>query len=335
MLVPAGDCNWGVQQLTVPAGIKLSGAGQDVTTIRRSGMVPNTTYLIAFDCSNGRRAAFSGMTLVGNGNGNIQDKGLGLLNGCADFTVTNTKFTHFVFAGLYVGDHAGQRGVIYKNNFIDNYSDTLKNLGYGVAVYGGAAWPTLALGTPDAVFVEDNYFSGNRHNIASNNGSVYVFRHNTIVGQLPAKDYSMTDAHGLSSSDRGSRSFEIYENHYSTGFTAVRQRTAIGIRGGDGVIFNNVVTPTINRTVELMTEGFPCGTYPGPDQIRSVYIWNNSANPSNGYSLNGIDIECPYSIGLNRDYFLMPKPGYTPYIYPHPLRGPLEEAAIYWPAMTS
>ncbi len=318
--IPAGDCNWGTQQLTVPGGVYLQGAGQDATIIRRVGTVSNTAYLVAFNCSNGKAAKFSKIGMVGNGNGSIQDKGLGLLNGCQNFKVSNSKFSNFIFSAIYVGDAANQSGVIYSNNFINNYSSTLKNLGYGVVVYGGGAWPALALGSANAVFVEDNYFSGNRHNIASNNGSVYVFRHNTVIGTDAAKDYAMTDAHGLSSSSRGSRSFEIYNNDYSTNITSGLQRTAIGIRGGDGVIFNNTSTATISRTIELMTEGFSCGTYPGPDQIRSLYIWNNSANASNGYTTNGIDNTCPSSIGLNRDYFLSAKPGYTPYTYPHPLR---------------
>jgi hypothetical protein len=304
----------------VPGGIYLQGAGKDVTTIRRVGTVSNNAYLVAFDCSNGKRAIFSNISMIGNGNGSIQDKGLGLLRGCADFRVSNSKFSNFIFSAVYVGDAPNQRGVIYKNDFINNYSAALKNLGYGVVVYGGGAWPALALGTANAVFVEDNYFSGNRHNIASNNGSVYVFRYNTVVGQDPAKDFAMVDTHGLSSSPRGSRSYEIYNNTFSTNISGGLQRTAIGIRGGDGVIFNNTAPATISRTIELMNEGFSCGTYPGPDQIRSLYIWNNSANPSNGYTANGISNACPSSIGLNRDYFLTPKPGYVPYIYPHPLR---------------
>lgn len=318
--IPAGDCSWGTQQLNVPGGIALRGAGQDKTVIRRVGSVPNTAYVVAFNCGNGKPARFSGMTLVGNGNGSIQDKGLGLLNGCADFRVSDSKFTKFIFSAVYVGDAPNQRGVIYKNNFIDNYSADLRNLGYGVVVYGGGAWPALSLGTANAVFVEDNYFSGNRHNIASNNGSVYVFRYNKVVGTDAAKDYAMTDAHGLSSSPRGSRSFEIYNNNYSTSISSGLQRTAIGIRGGDGVVFNNTAPATISRTVELMVEGFGCGAYPGPDQSRSVYIWNNSANPQNGYTTNGIDNTCPSSLGINRDIFLNARPGYTPYTYPHPMR---------------
>ena len=324
--IPAGDCNWGTSQLTVPAGVYLKGAGQDVTTLRRVGAVSNANYLVAFNCSNGRKATLSGMTMVGNGDGSIQDKGLGLLNGCQDFKVFDTKFTKFIFSAVYVGDAPNQRGVIYNNNFIDNYSAALQNLGYGVVVYGGAAWPALDLGSKNAVFVEDNYFSGNRHNIAANNGAVYVFRHNTVVGQDPAKDYAMTDAHGLSSSPRGTRSYEIYDNKYSTNLTSGLQRSAIGIRGGDGVIFNNTATATISRTIELEIEGFTCGTYAGPDQIRSLYIWNNGSNGNNavgkvkGRKAKNVDNGCPQSIRLNRDYFLRSKPGYAPFQYPHPLR---------------
>ncbi|MGZ5817340.1 MAG: hypothetical protein ACXWJD_01210 [Burkholderiaceae bacterium] len=306
--------------MNVPGGVYLQGAGQDATIIRRVGNVSNTSYLVAYNCSNGKQAILSDMTLVGNGNGSIQDKGLGLLNGCQDFKVHDAKFSDFIFSAVYVGDAPNQRGVIYKNNFINNFSASLMNLGYGVVVYGGGAWPALDLGSKNAVFVEDNYFSGNRHNIASNNGSVYVFRHNTVVGQDPAKDFAMTDAHGLSSSSRGSRSFEIYNNAYSTNISSGLQRTAIGIRGGDGVIFNNTVASTISRGVELMAEGFGCGSYPGPDQIRSVYIWSNQIQDI-GYTSGGIDNTCPSSIGLNRDYFLSAKPGYAPYTYPHPLRG--------------
>lgn len=318
--VPAGDCNWGTQQLSLPAGVHLVGAGRDATIIRRDGVVPNTKYLVAFDCRNGQRAEFSGMTLVGNGNGDIEDKGLGLLNGCRDFRVSESRFTRFIFSAVYVGDAPNQRGVIYHNDFVDNYSAKQGNLGYGVVVYGGGAWPALELGSANAVFVENNWFSGNRHNIASNNGSVYVFRYNTVVGREPAKDYAMTDAHGLtSSSPRGSRSFEIYANHYTAVLDSGLQRTAIGIRGGDGVIYDNYIGPNISRPIELSTEGFSCGAYPGQDQIRSLYIWNNTPT-TNGYATGGIDNNCPESIGLNRDYFLMRKPGYVPYAYPHPLR---------------
>ncbi len=328
VFIPAGNCNWDERQLDVPGNVHLRGAGREVTTIRRLGKVANSRYVIAFDCSRGGAVRFSGISLIGNGNGEIQDKGLGLLHGCRDFAVSNSGFKNFIFGAVYVGDSETQRGVIFDNDFIDNYSAALGNLGYGVVVYGGGTWPELSLGTQNAVFVEDNYFSGNRHNIASNNGSVYVFRHNTVIGLEPAKDFAMTDAHGLSSSQRGSRSYEIYDNHYSVKLAHGLQRTAIGIRGGDGVIFNNVVNDTISRAVELSAEGFTCGSYPGQDQIRSLYIWNNAYQSIGVHADNGIDNECPSSIQLGRDYFLGVKPGYLPYAYPHPLRATLATQAI-------
>ncbi|MEI6092044.1 MAG: T9SS type A sorting domain-containing protein, partial [bacterium] len=164
-------------------------------------------------------------------------------------------------------------------------------------------------------------FSGNRHNIASNNSSRYVFRYNQVVGQDSVRIYAMTDAHGYSSWPEGSRSYEIYENHYSSNATNP-MRTAIGIRGGDGVIFNNSCTNQILRTIELSVEGFTCGsTYPGRDQILSLYIWHNESHDDLGYTTNGVCNNCSTSILLNRDYFINAQPnGYIPYTYPHPFR---------------
>ena len=324
--IPAGDCNWGTTQVNVPAGIYLHGAGKDVTIIRRVGSVANNKYLIAYNCSNGQRAMLSDMTLMGNYDPGIQDNGLGLMQGCVDFKVFNTKFTHFIFSGLYIGSTEVQRGVIYKNDFIDNYRTEVRNLGYGIVVYGGGTWPGLELGSQNAVFVEDNYFSGNRHNLASNNGSRYVFRHNTVIATDPVKDFAMTDAHGKSSSPRGSRSWEIYENTYSANLSSGRERTAIGMRGGDGVAFNNSMTSNIAYPIELQVEGFTCGAYPGPDQIRSAYFWNNSTN---GIP-NGILNSCSSSLQLGRDYFVTAKPGYVPFTYPHPLRAETIGGTTSW-----
>jgi hypothetical protein len=66
-----------------------------------------------------------------------------------------------------------------------------------------------------------------------------------------------------------------------------------------------------------------------------VYIWNNSGavgpNGGNSFSLSdGLNIgsNCPagydsvvnYAV-QNRDFYILPKPGYVPYTYPHPLTG--------------
>jgi len=320
--IPEGYSDWGTNTLNVPGGIYIKGSGYLSTIIQRSNTTSN--YLIQFDGSNGSPCLLSDIKFEGvYNNDNIYSKGVGLLNGCINFKVFNCEFYGFANCALQVGNALNQRGVIYSNRFINNYYSSIGNYGYGIVVLGNGTWPALELGSENAVFVEDNYFSGNRHNIASNNGSRYVFRYNNVIGTTAVKNFAMTDAHGLSSWPRGSRSFEIYNNEYSTDFQEGFQRTAIGIRGGDGVIFNNTCTNKIARTIELSIEGFTCGTYPGSDQIRSLYIWNNEAHDELGYgTIDGVANNCPSSIALNRDYFMTTKSGYSPYSYPHPLRSP-------------
>ncbi|MBC7871863.1 MAG: hypothetical protein H7Y09_13550 [Chitinophagaceae bacterium] len=120
----------------------------------------------------------------------------------------------------------------------------------------------------------------------------------------------MTDAHGKSSSPTGARSWEIYHNNYSAQTNSGGVYAAIGMRGGDGVIFNNTVASNIAYPVMLEIEGAACGTYPATGQIRQAWIWNNGK----------VSNHCSNSIQLGRDYYNSAKSGYVPYAYPHPLR---------------
>lgn len=310
--IPAGTCNWGDNELVLPGGISLKGSGKD-TTVLRSYSTANDN-LITINCSNGKTARFSDMTLIGKGNPAIWDGGLLFRDGCSDFVVFNSRFSDFVYYGVAVrGD---SQGVIYQNDFLNNYraGQTGGSTGYGVVVYGNGTWPPLELGTANAVFVEDNYFSGNRHHIASNNGSRYVFRYNRAIVTSSVRHFPMVDAHGRGSSPLGSRSWEIYNNTFSSDLAAnEKARAVIGIRGGDGVVFNNMVTNplTVRRMIDLsaLEVALP---YPWMNQMRSGYFWNNS--------LDLLVNEAPSNFVLGRDYFLTARPGYTPYVYPHPLR---------------
>jgi hypothetical protein len=124
-------------------------------------------------------------------------------------------------------------------------------------------------------------------------------------------------------------------------------------RGGTGVIFNNVMPdissqwwgnkPSILFTVfniRRMSGYVPCQTtWPAIHQVGQgyndslvldpVYIWGNTDGTS--YNNPGItewafrdcgnDLVSESFIQEGRDYYVnTPKPGYTPYIYPHPLR---------------
>lgn len=76
------------------------------------------------------------------------------------------------------------------------------------------------------------------------------------------------------------------------------------------------------------TGGYPCRDQPGigPGQVSApIYAWNNTGVGIGPYDMgdpgncNGLGIA--HYIALNRDYFQnTARPGYTPYVYPHPLQ---------------
>lgn len=214
----------------------------------------------------------------------------------------------------------------------------------------------LGLGTASAVYVEDCTFtftkSGNC--MDANYGGAYVFRYNTV-------NDSLVEAHSVQGNHRATRKWEIYNNI----FNQVKQGMWVPmfIRGGTGVVFNNVITGTwtnpniavdnvrscTNAGVPGMCNGtsawdgnedgqsgYPCrdqigrsmdqwlwtssNPYP-PQALDPAYAWNNKHGDNDVvFFQHNCDMNKTH-IKIGRDIFNgIPKPGYTPYTYPHPLR---------------
>ncbi|MCC7117651.1 MAG: right-handed parallel beta-helix repeat-containing protein [Anaerolineales bacterium] len=313
------------------------------------GNPPPEQYLIQFDCANGERVEVSDLTLIGNDDFQSElerlvdaDDGLGLIHGCVDFKIHDAAFNKFSNAGVTI--QGGGRGVIYQNDFFSNFkcqdeetilpredgtnwkiTEPLDCLGYGVAVYGDDSYPAaIQLGTENAVFIEDNVFNDNRHAIASNHGSNYVVRYNSIAHTERGRNFGIVDAHGRGEYGPGSRSWEVYHNTLIDNTETQWNTTGILMRGGDGVVFDNIVPSTFGWGVGLTTEA-DCETaadYPLEDQTRQAYIWGNHAPNSAVLELPTLPLEnyAPACLQEGRDFFLFEMPGYKPYIYPHPLR---------------
>jgi hypothetical protein len=180
-----------------------------------------------------------------------KDIGLDMRNSCIDFRIHHVAFSNLSQGIQIIGDPTVQRGVIHNNTFTDNYYwTTTAAWGYGIQVVGNGTWPALSLGTAQNIFIETNTFTRNRHTVASNNGSRYVFRYNTIIDNR--ENAAAIDAHGKAAWPRGSRQYEIYNNSIKN---SVTRFAGVGPRGGDGVIFNNVMSPmSSNRDIYLMND---------------------------------------------------------------------------------
>lgn len=355
--VPAGICDWGNTTVSYSQNksVWLRGAGIGTTIIRRTS-AGNDSYALRFDCDQVKQIELSGFTFQGR-HSSVTDGGLYLGNSCRDFKIHHMRFDGFTMSGIEIRDKSNSnppysRGVIYQSQFENHFnpSSPSSGEGYPVVVYGSHRALPLELGTAEAVFIEDNFFKANRHSIASNYGSRYVVRHNDLITTDVTRNTSMIDAHGRqSNSDRGSRSWEIYQNHLTFEGNAY-WADGIAMRGGDGVIWGNLIDFDgsteigIAYTAQLVIENSDCPAYPGdglppvqtpglnhpvPDQTTDAWIWGNTHlwadQNANGYDeirvTNRADWDCRYYLQEGRDYHLSPKPGYVPYPYPHPLRG--------------
>jgi len=232
IIIPAGRFPF-TGKVLAPDGIHIKGAGRDATYLIMSdyhgGPNGGGYAMITVDARTGRPFIFSGITLQGRLDQlqganrqtavtKVQDQGLLIKGAAKDVQIYDSRFTKFTRAGIeFIGSQGSapgeQTGVIYHNEFIDNW---YTYLGYGVAIQGSAkSWQRkIALGTSNAVFVEDNYFELNRHGVTSNDGANYVARYNTVVDNY--QDAQSFDAHGLSPAwPRGTRSVEIYGDRFT------------------------------------------------------------------------------------------------------------------------
>ena len=314
VILPACREAW-YTTLAIFKPVTLRGQGVNETILERTTDAP----LVMIKAVNVTGFKLRDLTLIGTHDiaPNVhQDYGLMLIN-AVDFRIYDAAFEHLAVGIQAHGDPLKIRGVIYDNEFTDIYyrEPTGGALGYGVWVQGNGTWPTLELGTAQNVFIEDNIFTRNRHTIASNNGSRYVFRYNRIVDNR--EDAAAIDAHGRGPWwPRGSRQWEVYRNTITN---AVPRYAGLGMRGGDGVAFSNRFSSNVTFEILLTNEGGCAGVYPLSDQIRDVSIWSNTLTNGSPAPIF-IQAGCQDHIKLGRDYFTTKRPGYMPYPYPHPAR---------------
>ncbi|MFH1787542.1 MAG: hypothetical protein ABH811_02015 [archaeon] len=217
---------------------------------------------------------------------------------------------------------------------------------------------SYSYGTNDGIFLEDNEFkfigatdTVSRTSADVMGGARLTYRYNNCT------DTGLF-THGYETNQRlrGPRVLEVYNNNFHRSYMNWNSDSAITIRGGTGIFaynvidnnaaefFNSLVKFDIKRLEEgvcsgcqsacdgfqscdgnTIPTGYPCRDQPGfgfdtgftsSQTSEPIYIWDNALNGIQ--SAYATDIASEHVI-LNRDYILSEKPGYTPYIYPHPL----------------
>ena len=365
------------------SGIHLMGAGTDKngTTLYRHSETP--LYMIKIHGSS-RPISESKIEISGicfqamktrlfegdSGTGYPYFRGIALR--ASDFYLHDCKFQWFSNRAIEVSHlHSHGKGVIAENEFIDNLAldDSGKwSRGYGISVgvFGEVnEWVPVEPGTNNFVFIEDNYFARQRPAVASGQGALFVFRYNHT--ELNSSESCTVDMHGGSPSiirdyPFSARFSEIYDNTFVSTpegepLYLPYNYGAIGFRGGESVIHNNIFRGYPDYSIELTIEGayykeyyrhppdyqlpnypipyqigYESGSQYGPDHSGTdpatygkgdIFIWNNfydgaeSIEVVSPISFKGVEYDY---LKEGRDFHYGPRPGYTPYPYPHPRR---------------
>ncbi|MBN1183611.1 MAG: T9SS type A sorting domain-containing protein [Bacteroidales bacterium] len=342
VMIPAGNCMWTEALIIDPMpSIFILGAGIDQTVIIDS---TGTGWMQAPFWINGienKPFRISNITFEGRSS---EYGAICIRGACKNFRVDSCEFDDLVGRGIMV---AG-----YSFGVIDHCIFRECRQGASPGCDGEDSWNRpLTLGSQYAVYIEDCYFDYRTKQdgaIDAYDGARYVFRHNQVHN-------TGIGHHGTCGGTRSTFSYEIYENTIESDETLFR---AVFLRGGTGVVFNNTFTnyyvgisTTNYRTCH--NEGIDCpnygrcdGTnpldgntpgmmgYPCFDQVgrstfqglEPLFAWNNTLDDENaGITVTSGWPECsdpsPFDhIQENRDFYNDSiRPGYKPYIYPHPL----------------
>jgi len=334
--LPAGSFIWSTG-VTVNIGVTIHGNGVSSTALTNPG---TSCSLFSVSCDQVQTRitgiAFKGQYAIS-------------LTGSyttAQFRIDDCTFSCGTTQGILVQFGGNAPGLVDHCTFTGgSASEMIHNLGLG-GDYGAAGWlNNVSPGRPSAVYIEnctfskdplqDQYFWGTSA-IQSYFGARTVVRHSVF-------NACQIDQHGTQGAV-GARWFEIYNNTFYTP-AGMNQSNYITLRGGSGVVFNNVNTGSNagTGTIELYDENggsSPLYLGRGIDQNYSpVYLWNNSAGMPVGSGSSNVILGRDFFVSTSQPTTMIIKESnstnaqtssYTPYTYPDPLDS--ESTNTYGPA---
>jgi hypothetical protein len=221
-------------EINITKTFSIIGQGYDKTTIYGHVGTAYASQCLHFTATIDIPMRLSKFTLKGIGDTTTDhSNGIAIEGECKQLRIDHCYFVDNGAHTIYLNT---VKGLIDHNIF---YNDSVESILIRNNTYQNQVWTDFpAIGTSDAVFIEDNdyqFLTVGTHAVTSLNGSRVVFRHNTITSQITG---ALIDQHGNYEELRGSYSWEIYDNEITCPTTAY---IAYGIylRSGLGVVYNN------------------------------------------------------------------------------------------------
>lgn len=355
--VPAGACVWRCPSAQNPAvlisgkRIVLRGAGAEATVITDSTGTAFREVALLVESQGHKPFRVTGFTFRGMRRGSSTAPGIQVSSGSRGWRIdhctldaTGTHGRGIIAAGSGVIDHC---------TFVNTYQ------GVSVIGDGDDSWAApLSLGTADAVYVESCVFDYDEPYdgaLDAYGGARYVFRHNTVKNTnlghhgFDSGNYRSTFSHEIYGNSFLAGQARIWCVFRSRGGTGVLFDNAASGDVGAGFLLVNYRTCCLCDDPEHChtncsswgrcdgtnpldgnedATGYPCRDQVGRGTAQSpepVYEWNNTVNGEDA----DIAVNDPWGcsgpsmadhIREGRDFHNdTPRPGYTPYPYPHPL----------------
>jgi hypothetical protein len=324
IVFPGGNATWSTR-LTIGKPLTIVGNGTTLT----AGVPLNTGFFCMTAVTSTNLMRITGFTF------NLVDfKPSGDAIHIENATLDKIRIDHNTFRFGYTQIACyGAKGVIDHNYFYNPLKAI--DFGAGTLAQANASWDSMAAGTADAIFIEDNQFvydetfpgTSTQESIGTENGGKLVIRYNTWVStniaggivMLPVMTHGSAGGgvpNGYWQQGTGARRGQSVVEINNNAITGARVDFLCILRGSANLVYDNTLDCTVNAPRVMLREEEgdvypqwdPSRTaWPAEDQVHNSFFWNNTLRKNGIQNVNYVEVFPDRSttfIQEGRDYFL-------------------------------
>lgn len=243
--------------------------------------------------------------------------------------VTGCTFTNFGNYGITFQHYDNySKGLIYNNHF--GPCRGLNDLGYGVVAYGeNLTWIKTVPSLKNILTIENNVFDGCRHAFAGGGNALYIADRNLILENYLSHGMDAHEKMSETGFNKFPSRFVVWSNNtlinkYNVDGSPILpgqdnrklSKSAGLIRGGEAVVYGNVVIGYRDAFGVIDFTAMAKGTAPSLEFRPKVYHWDNTYTPYPNADRTS-ELMRNYNVAWYPEVYNYPKPGYNPEIYPN------------------